>query len=174
MRRHTHQRYSLTNHAFSNEVLALVRNKVIIHLFSVSKLISPSSSRPFSFKHTFCKSIFVLTIILSPILCGYEKYCRSQWPCGLRHEMSSPARTLRSCVRIPLLAWMCVHLLHVQVEALRRAVPPSKEPYRLRKGLRNSKSSQGSTKGCRATYEWMNEKYSPILMAVHYTYDSPK
>jgi hypothetical protein len=32
--------------------------------------------------------------------------CRSQWPRGLRHEMSSPAWTLGSWVRIPLEAWM--------------------------------------------------------------------
>jgi hypothetical protein len=33
---------------------------------------------------------------------------RSQWPRGLRHELSSLARTLGSCVRIPLKAWMYV------------------------------------------------------------------
>jgi hypothetical protein len=31
---------------------------------------------------------------------------RSQWPRGLRHKPSSPARTLGSWVRIPLGAWM--------------------------------------------------------------------
>jgi hypothetical protein len=31
---------------------------------------------------------------------------RSQWPRGLRHEPSSPARTLGSWVGIPLEAWM--------------------------------------------------------------------
>jgi hypothetical protein len=29
-------------------------------------------------------------------------FCRSQWPRGLRHELSSPASTLRSWVRIPV------------------------------------------------------------------------
>jgi hypothetical protein len=33
---------------------------------------------------------------------------RSQWPRGLRHELSSPAQTLGSWVRIPLEAWMSV------------------------------------------------------------------
>jgi hypothetical protein len=33
---------------------------------------------------------------------------RSQWPRGLRHELSSPAQTLRSLVRFPLEAWMSV------------------------------------------------------------------
>jgi hypothetical protein len=37
----------------------------------------------------------------------------------------------------------------VQVAALRRADPPSKESYRLCIGLRNWKSGQGPTKGCR-------------------------
>jgi hypothetical protein len=33
---------------------------------------------------------------------------RSQWQRGLRHELSSLARTLGSWVRIPLKAWMSV------------------------------------------------------------------
>jgi hypothetical protein len=50
--------------------------------------------------------------------------CRSQWPHGLRHELSWLAGTLGSWVRIPLKAWMsvCVYsvfvLFCVQVEAL--------------------------------------------------------
>jgi hypothetical protein len=38
---------------------------------------------------------------------------RSQWPRGLRHELSSPARTLRSWARIPLEAWMSVYFYSV-------------------------------------------------------------
>jgi hypothetical protein len=38
----------------------------------------------------------------------YNFYSRSQWPRGLRHEPSSPARTLGPWVRIPLEAWMSV------------------------------------------------------------------
>jgi hypothetical protein len=62
---------------------------------------------------------------------------RLQRPPGLRHELSSPAQTLRSWVRIPLEAWMsvCVYSVYmlscVQVAALRRTDPPSKESYRL-------------------------------------------
>jgi hypothetical protein len=69
--------------------------------------------------------------------------CRSQWPRGLRHELSSPAQTLGSWVRIPLEARMslCVYsvfvLSCVQVAALQPADPPSKEFYRLCKRLRN-------------------------------------
>jgi hypothetical protein len=38
---------------------------------------------------------------------------RSQWPCSLKHELSSTAQTLGSWVRIPLEAWMpvCVYSL---------------------------------------------------------------
>jgi hypothetical protein len=37
-----------------------------------------------------------------------DYYCRSQWPRGLSHELSSTARTLGSWVRIPRKAWMSV------------------------------------------------------------------
>jgi hypothetical protein len=40
---------------------------------------------------------------------------RSQWPRRLRHELSSPARTLGSWVRIPLNTWMFVCLFYVCV-----------------------------------------------------------
>jgi hypothetical protein len=38
---------------------------------------------------------------------------RSQWPRGLRHGMSSPARTLGSWVRIPVWTWMFAFILFV-------------------------------------------------------------
>jgi hypothetical protein len=59
------------------------------------------------------------------------------WPRGLRHELSSHARTLGSWARIPLEAWMsgCVYsvfvLFRVQVAALPQVDPASKESYRL-------------------------------------------
>jgi hypothetical protein len=40
---------------------------------------------------------------------------RSQWPRGLRREMSSPARILGSWVRIPFEAWMFVYVYSVFV-----------------------------------------------------------
>jgi hypothetical protein len=43
------------------------------------------------------------------------KYYQSQWPRGIRHEMSSPAQTLGSWVRIPLKAWMFVWVYSVFV-----------------------------------------------------------
>jgi hypothetical protein len=58
--------------------------------------------------------------------------CQSQWPRGLRLELTSPARTLGSWVRSPLKAWMSVFVLScVSVAALRRADRSSKESYRL-------------------------------------------
>jgi hypothetical protein len=41
--------------------------------------------------------------------------CQSEWPRGLRHETSSPARTLGSWVRIQLEAWMSVCVYSVFV-----------------------------------------------------------
>jgi hypothetical protein len=40
---------------------------------------------------------------------------QSQWPRGQKHEMSSPAQTLGSWIRIPLEAWMfvCVYSVFV-------------------------------------------------------------
>jgi hypothetical protein len=60
---------------------------------------------------------------------------------------SNPPQDMDVCI-------VCVYsvfvLFYVQVEALRRADPPSKEPYRLCIGSRKWKSSQGPTKGCKA------------------------
>jgi hypothetical protein len=56
---------------------------------------------------------------------------------GLRHELSSLARTVGSLVRIPLKGWMsvCIYPVFVSfcvyIAALRRADPPSKESHRL-------------------------------------------
>jgi hypothetical protein len=78
---------------------------------------------------------------------------RSQWLCGLRHELSSLAQTLGSWVRIPLEAWMhvCVYsvflLFCVQVAAFRQADPPSKESYRLCKKIKKLKNWSRSNKG---------------------------
>jgi hypothetical protein len=41
--------------------------------------------------------------------------CRPQWPRGLRYELSSLARTLRSWVRIPLNTWISVCVYSVFV-----------------------------------------------------------
>jgi hypothetical protein len=69
---------------------------------------------------------------------------QSQWSRGLRHELSSHARTLRSWIRIPLKARMSASyafiqfvLFCVEVEAWRRSDLPSKESYRLYTASRN-------------------------------------
>jgi hypothetical protein len=66
-----------------------------------------------------------------------------QWQRGLRHELSSPARTLGSWVRI-----LFKTLMSVLVAGLRRVDHSSKEFYRLCKILRNWRRGQGPTKGC--------------------------
>jgi hypothetical protein len=92
------------------------------------------------------------------IMVFYIKTRRSQWPHGLRHELSSPAWTLGSWVQNPLEAWMCVCiysvfvLFCVQISAVQRTDPPSKESYRLCIRLRNCKSGQGPTEDCRTTH----------------------
>jgi hypothetical protein len=55
---------------------------------------------------------------------------RSQWPWGLRHEMSSPARTLGSWVRIPLKEWMsiCVYSVFVRLRPCDGLIPRPRSP----------------------------------------------
>jgi hypothetical protein len=74
---------------------------------------------------------------------------RSQWPLGLRHELSS----LGSWVRIPLKAWMYILCVYVVLYVGRglatgrflvQGVPPT--VYRIKK----LKSGQGTTCGFRA------------------------
>jgi hypothetical protein len=69
-----------------------------------------------------------LLFLCVPFVC----VCRSQWPCGLMHELPSPAQTQGSWVRIPHEAWMSEFSLFVptcvQVAALGRADPPPKGP----------------------------------------------
>jgi hypothetical protein len=60
-----------------------------------------------------------------------------------------PAQTLGLWARIPLQAWMSVCVYSVFVLIPR---PRSRTVY---KRLRNWKSEQGPTKGCRATDEWI-------------------
>jgi hypothetical protein len=82
----------------------------------------------------------------------------SQWPHGLRHELSLPAQNTGIMDSNPTQGMdvcVCIYsvfvLFCVQVEALRRADPLSKECYRLCKKIKKlKKSSQGPTKGCRA------------------------
>jgi hypothetical protein len=56
-----------------------------------------------------------LSFCLHSIINSYDSQSRSQWPRGLRHELSSPARTLGSWVGIPLKTWMSVCVYSVFV-----------------------------------------------------------
>jgi hypothetical protein len=54
------------------------------------------------------KYSYLLIFILYFILLRIYFRCRSQWPRGLRHELSSLARTLELWVRMPLMVMMSV------------------------------------------------------------------
>jgi hypothetical protein len=94
---------------------------------------------------------------------------QSQRPRGLKHELSSLARTLGSWVRIPLKArmFMCVYSVFVlscaQVVTLTRADPLPKGSYLLYIGLRNWKSGQGPTKDCTAIDRYVGVLINPWL-----------
>jgi hypothetical protein len=93
---------------------------------------------------------------------GNETACRSQWPRGLRHELSSPTRRLWSRVRIPLEPWMsvCVYSVYVVLcvgsglatcWSLVQGVLPT--VYMIKK----LKSGQDPTKGCTAIDRWITD-----------------
>jgi hypothetical protein len=57
--------------------------------------------------------------------------CRSQWPRGLRHELSSPAPTLRSWDRIPLRhGCLCVRFFCFYIVSSETASRPNKRLIR--------------------------------------------
>jgi hypothetical protein len=101
---------------------------------------------------------YFLSDILTKIL--YEfliPHSRSPWPRDLRHEMSSPARKLRSCVRILLEAWMFVYVYSVFVLYCVQADHTSKGSYRLIKKLKWNKVFHGcSMLQVGVTGIWMN------------------
>jgi hypothetical protein len=95
----------------------------------------------------------------------------SDRPRGLKHELSSPTQTLGSWFESHsrhgcLCSFILFMLFCVQIEALRRADPPSKESYRLCIRLRNWKSSEGPTKGCKAIDRQIDIG-SPVHHCVH-------
>jgi hypothetical protein len=62
---------------------------------------------------SFCDGLLVAFSYNYEINKEYIQFGRSQWPRGLRHELSSLALKLGSSVRIPLKAWMSVLLYSV-------------------------------------------------------------
>jgi hypothetical protein len=70
-----------------------------------SLCVSPSNGIR-ALKHVFLKHFSYIILHISSL-------GRSQWPPGIRHELSSPAQTLRSWVRIPLKAriFVCAFIL---------------------------------------------------------------
>jgi hypothetical protein len=57
--------------------------------------------------------IFLLAISVHVLSAFLRLVSRSQWPLGLRHELSSPAQTLGSWVPIPREAWMSVRVYYI-------------------------------------------------------------
>jgi hypothetical protein len=86
---------------------------------------------------------------------GISSQCWSQWPCGLRYELSSLARKLVSRFRIPLKAWVSLGtysvfvVSFVQVAAFRWTDSPSKKSYLLCTDQETEKAAKVQ-KGCRA------------------------
>jgi hypothetical protein len=75
--------------------------------------------------------------------------CRSQWPRSLGHELSSPARTLASWVRIPLEAWMsmCVYSVFVLYRVCRKRpcdglIPRPRSPTDCEKDQETEKAAR--------------------------------
>jgi hypothetical protein len=81
------------------------------------------------------------------LLYDTESIRRSQWPRGLRHELSSPARTLGSWVRIPPKARMSACVYSVSALSVRKKrpynglTPRSKESYRRCKKIKKLKKA---------------------------------
>jgi hypothetical protein len=90
---------------------------------------------------------------------------RSQWPRGLRHELSSLARTLGSWVWIPLkaLVSVCAFILCLccpvcgwrPCDGLN---PRPRSPTVCVERLRNWRRGKGPTNGCSVIDEWLNYK----------------
>jgi hypothetical protein len=97
----------------SAKIVCLPTENRIRHLPSASQELSSKTETIES-----SPSYIKIWAYVSYIYCFIHPYyalCRSQWPRGLRHEMTSPAWTLGSWVRIPLETWMfvCVYSVFV-------------------------------------------------------------
>jgi hypothetical protein len=87
------------------------------------------------------------------------KESRSQWPRGLRLELSSSARTLWSWVRIPLKAWISVCVYSVFVLPCATDWSPVQESYSLcKKDYETEEEARAKQKAVEPLMnEWMNE-----------------
>jgi hypothetical protein len=94
---------------------------------------------------------------------------RSVWGMNCLRPLEHWGRGFESQLRNGCL---CAFILYLccpvcRQRAFRRADPPPKEPYLLCIGLRNWKSSQGTTKGCRAIDKWMVTFDVTDISAIH-------
>jgi hypothetical protein len=137
-------------HFIKENRFLLLPNKFQLHDFSFENQLA--CWRSLAVLHYIKYQNFPLTVYFQPV---GSNSCRSWWPRCLRHEPSSPARTLRSWVRIPLKAWMlvCVYFVCVAL-CTGRGLASDWSPvqgvlptvYRIKK----LKRGQGPRKGCRA------------------------
>jgi hypothetical protein len=94
------------------------------HVLPISQYTDAKDLMKTSLLSPFCESqdrqlvarVCIYVILFIPYLYSFQLHysyiwqwvCRSRWPRGLRHELPSLARMLRSWVRIPLKVWMSV------------------------------------------------------------------
>jgi hypothetical protein len=83
---------------FSVEPVRKSQSWSLILLFLMSLSVLTDDGNGSNFRNTYTQP-WTMSIIISV---NWISYRRSQWQRGLRHEMSSPARTLGSWVWIPL------------------------------------------------------------------------
>jgi hypothetical protein len=94
-------------------IVTVKLGRLVVVNFSIGGLTTETQSSLWMKNDSFSESLLTYTewfIYTSIIGHGW-----SQWPSGLKHEMSSPAWTLGSWVRIPLEAWMFVWVYSVFV-----------------------------------------------------------
>jgi hypothetical protein len=97
-------------------------------------------------------------------------YCRSQRLRDVRHELSSPARTLVSWVRIPLKAWMSAYVYSVFVLCVGSGLTTGLSPvqgvvpavYRIKKLKKRPRPNKGLY-----SHRWMDGWIRYIRCILH-------
>jgi hypothetical protein len=117
-------------------------------------MILSSPRMDYSIKSRIRGSIF--TSPLSP-------HSQSQWPSGLRHELSSLALTLGLGFRIPLKTWMSVCVYSVcRKRPCDALIPRPRIPTERCVGLMLCRTRHWLTEGCRTPYSGLISHFRPI------------